>query len=158
MAPMLSKNDLDNRSKGSYVLLIRIPEEQTITIGGLDTIRFPAGDYAYVGSALNGLKSRLNRHLRKDKKLHWHIDYLRQRATICNIIICETEDRVECTIAQALSRQFDFISGFGASDCKCPSHLFFTAEEMEQEIMATLKPLRGKLKLIKIPTQEMLSI
>ena len=141
--------------KGSYVLLIRLTEEQTIIAGRLKTSCFPAGCYAYVGSAMNGFKARLNRHLSGDKKLHWHIDYLLEKAAISQIILCETEDRIECVIAQALSGQFDSIPGFGSSDCNCRSHLFFAGDEMKPTIMATLSSLSmqprlaSKGKLIK---------
>ena len=133
--------------KGSYVLLIELPEEQTITIGSLKAVYFPRGYYAYVGSAMGGFKSRLNRHLKSDKKPHWHIDYLLEKASISEIILYETNDRVECAIAQALSRQFDSISGFGSSDCKCRSHLFFAADEMKTPIMAILNSLGIKPRL-----------
>ena len=125
---------------GSYVLIVKVPEKQIITIGRLKAVHFPGGHYAYVGSAMGGFKARLNRHLRGDKKLHWHIDYLLQKAAITSIILCQTEDRLECTIAQALSRQFDSIPGFGASDCQCRSHLFFATDErqMKLTIIATL--------------------
>ena len=136
--------------KGSYVLLIELPEEQTITIGSLKAICFPRGYYAYVGSALGGVKSRLNRHLRRNKKPHWHIDYLLQRASINNVIVCEAENRIECTIAQALKSQFDCIPHFGSSDCSCPSHLFFAAEEMKLKIMATLNSLGVRARLANI--------
>ena len=112
---------------GSYILLIKLPEEQTIKTGSRRNIRFPGGGYAYVGSAMGGFKSRLSHHLQGNKKLHWHIDYLLPRASISSIILCEAKDRVECVIAQALSRQFDSVPGFGATDCKCRSHLFFSA-------------------------------
>ncbi len=117
---------------GSYVLLIKVPGKQIITVGRLRAVHFPGGYYAYVGSAMGGFKSRLNRHIKKeDKKTHWHIDYLLQKASITSIILCQTEDRLECTIARALSRQFDSIPGFGSSDCKCPSHLFFATKEKQ---------------------------
>ena len=140
--------------KGSYVLVIKLPEEQAITVGSLKVLHFPGGYYAYVGSALGGVESRLNRHLQRNKKLRWHIDYLLQKASINNIIICETEDRVECTIAQALSRQFDSIPGFGSSDCKCPSHLFFAVKEMKQGIMAVLNSLGLRPGLAENLSQE----
>ena len=145
----LLKDFSDDRGKGSYILLIELPEEQTITIGSLKVVRFPRGYYAYVGSALNGFRARLDRHLRKNKKLHWHIDYLLQTASINNIIICQTEDRVECTIAQALSRQFDSIPGFGSSDCKCHSHLFFTTgkRQMKAKVMSSINLLGIKPRL-----------
>jgi len=39
-------------------------------------IPFPAGWYVYTGSARNGLAQRVGRHLRHNKRKHWHIDYL----------------------------------------------------------------------------------
>ena len=137
--------------KGSYVLVIVLPEEQAIAIGSLKVIRFSCGYYAYVGSALNGIESRLNRHLQQNKKLRWHIDYLLQKASINNIIICETEDRIECTIAQALSHKFDSITGFGASDCQCRSHLFFASGEITEELMAIFDTLGLKPRLVGPP-------
>ncbi len=133
--------------KGSYVLLIELTEEQTITIGSLKAIYFPRGYYAYVGSAMGWFKSRLNRHLRSNKKPHWHIDYLLEKASISEIIFCETNDSVECTIAQALNSQFDSIPGFGSSDCKCRSHLFFATDKMKPTIMATLSSLSMQPRL-----------
>ena len=138
--------------KGSYLLVISLPAEQEIAVGSLGAVHFSGGYYAYVGSAVGGFKSRLNRHLRKDKTPKWHIDYLLQKAAIKSIIICEAEERVECAIAQALRREFESIPGFGSSDCKCPSHLFFAAEEMEQEIMTALNSLGLKPKLLENPS------
>lgn len=134
---------------GSYILLIKLPEEKAISIGSLKTIRFPRGYYAYVGSAMGGFKSRLNRHLKRGKKPHWHIDYLLQKAAITNIILCETKDRVECTIAQALKCQFDSIPGFGSSDCKCHSHLFFATEGrlIKSKVMSNINRLGIKPRL-----------
>ena len=135
--------------KGSYVLLIKLPEEQTVTIGSLKVIHLPGGYYAYVGSAMSGLKSRLSHHLKGNKKPHWHIDYLLQKASISGRILCETGDRVECTIAKAISHQFDSIPGFGCSDCRCRSHLFFSTEErqMKSKVMSNINLLGIKPRL-----------
>ena len=135
--------------KGSYILLIELPEEKTITVGSLKDIYFPGGYYAYVGSAMSGLKSRLSRHHKQSKRPHWHIDYLLQKASITGIILCQTKDRVECAIAQALSRQFASIPGFGSSDCHCHSHLFFATNEMKSEVMATLNLLGIEPRLVE---------
>lgn len=116
----LSKNDSVSEGKSSYILPIELPEEQTIATGSLKAVHCHRGHYTYVGSAMGRFKSRLNRHLRVSKIPRWHIDYLLQKASINNIIICETKDTVEYAIAQALSSQFDAIPGFGSSDCKCP--------------------------------------
>ncbi len=136
--------------KGSYVLLIELSEKQTIAIGNLKAVHLRRGGYAYVGSAMGGFKSRLNRHLKGNKSPRWHIDYLLQQAPISDIILCETKDRVECAIAQALSRQFESIPGFGSSDCKCRSHLFFTADErqMKSKVMTNIGSLGIKPRLI----------
>ncbi len=128
-------------AKGSYILFIQLLEEKTIAIGSLKYIHFPPGYYAYIGSAMGGLKSRLSHHFKESKRPHWHIDYLLKEAYITGIIICQTKDRVECAIAQALNHKFDSIPGFGSSDCHCHSHLFFATKEMKWEIMATLNSL-----------------
>lgn len=132
-----------NQNRGSYVLLIKLPEEQTVTVGSLGDVYFPCGFYAYVGSAMGGIKSRLGYHLKRDKKRHWHIDYLLERATIVDVSICETRDRSECAIARALSSQFDSIPSFGSSDCRCRSHLFFDGDEgrMRAGIKASIASL-----------------
>lgn len=133
--------------KGSYVLLIELSEEQTITVGRQQAQLFLPGYYAYVGSAMGGFCSRLNRHLKSQKKLHWHIDYLLEEASISNIIICESEHRLECVIAQTLSQRFPAIPGFGASDCHCHSHLFFASRDIKEEIMGILQWLGIKTRL-----------
>lgn len=135
--------------KGSYVLLIELPKEQTISIGRRQSICFSEGHYAYVGSAMSGFKSRINRHLKGNKIPRWHIDYLLEKASITSIILCETTERVECTIAQALGRQFDSVPGFGSSDCHCKSHLFFAPEKIESGIMTTLNQLGLSPQLTK---------
>jgi Uri superfamily endonuclease len=127
--------------KGSYILVLGLPEKRKISTGSLGAIDFKAGNYAYVGSALGGLESRLNRHLRSNKRLHWHIDYLLQEADICSIVICRTDERNECDIARALGSRFESVKNFGSSDCRCPSHLFRGGGEMAEEIIAALREL-----------------
>ncbi len=127
--------------KGSYILLIELPEEQMVTAGRLGAINFTPGYYAYAGSAMNGLYPRIKRHLRAEKKLRWHIDYLLQKARVKDIIICEAEDKIECSIARALQRHYDSVPGFGCSDCKCSSHLFFAPREMRPDVMKLLDSL-----------------
>ena len=112
-------------TKGSYVLLLHLPRAQQITIGKKGPVFFKDGYYAYVGSALNGLDQRLRRHLKHQKKLHWHIDFLLEHAHISDIYTKESRIREECDIATSFDQQFDCIPEFGASDCDCTSHLFF---------------------------------
>ncbi len=116
---------------GSYVLIVDLPIPITIQAGSLGERNFSSGYYAYVGSAMGGLMPRLRRHMRKDKTPRWHIDYLTKKGSISTIIISESMLRVECSIAKALEPQFASVAGFGCSDCKCRSHLFFTPHEEE---------------------------
>jgi len=115
--------------KGSYILLIKLAANKDIFVGKLGNVYFPKATYAYVGSAMNGLGARLARHLRSEKKLHWHIDYLLKEAGVKEIILCRGDNRVECSLAQALARGLQCIPGFGSSDCKCRSHLYFASEK-----------------------------
>jgi Uri superfamily endonuclease len=111
--------------KGSYILILELPKAKNISVGKLGNIKFKKGSYAYIGSALNGLEARISRHLRKNKKVFWHIDYLLKHATVKNIHYRPGQNKEECEFAQLLSAEFDAIKQFGSSDCRCSSHLFF---------------------------------
>lgn len=114
--------------KGTYTLLLENIAPVEIQIGELGKIEFEKGGYAYVGSALNGLESRIERHLSDEKKLHWHIDYLLKRAQIKEVLYAEGEQKKECDIAENLANSFTSIEGFGSSDCDCESHLFYSKD------------------------------
>jgi len=111
--------------KGSYILLIENKSDQNIKIGKLGNIFFKKGFYIYIGSAMNSLEARINRHKSSEKKLHWHIDYLLEKTNIVDVYYKESSDKEECSIAKQFSKDFDIIPGFGCSDCKCKSHLFY---------------------------------
>lgn len=102
----------------AYVLVMELFEDTQITVGKLGVIQFKKGLYNYVGSAPS--EKRLERHLRKSKKIHWHIDYFLERAEIKKIY---TTKRKECEVAQTID--LPCIKGFGCSDCTCISHLFY---------------------------------
>jgi len=111
--------------KGAYVLFIELSKNGEIKIGALGKVKFKKGFYAYVGSAMNNLEKRVARHLRKEKKLHWHIDYLLMRADVKEIYFRENSKREECLIAKKFAKDFKSVKNFGCSDCKCESHLFY---------------------------------
>jgi len=110
-------------------------------VGALGEICFSEGYYAYIGSALNGLESRISRHLKTGKKLNWHIDYLLEKATVKSIVLAKTEKRIECGLAELFSEKFGRITGFGSSDCHCRSHLFYgeNKENLEKTAGEALK-------------------
>ena len=107
-------------------MLIELLEDSEIQIGKLGRIGFQEGFYAYVGSAMNNLEKRIERHIRKEKRLFWHIDYLLENAEVREVIYAESSKREECRLAKNLEKYFNPVRGFGSSDCKCKSHLFFS--------------------------------
>jgi Uri superfamily endonuclease len=115
--------------KGCYILIIRLDNDTIISVGRIGKICFNSGYYAYVGSAMNNIEKRIERHLRKGKKIYWHIDYLLQKGKIVDIFYKESTLKKECSIASYLSRKFKSIPGFGSSDCRCKSHLFYSQFE-----------------------------
>jgi len=111
-----------------------------IKVGKLGIIDFHPGFYAYVGSAQNNLEKRIERHLRVKKKIYWHIDYLLEKAEILNVFQVESIQKLECIIAEKLSKQFQSVPKFGSSDCRCMSHLFYhdSRKVLEDMIMETI--------------------
>jgi Uri superfamily endonuclease len=113
---------------GTYVLILHLPRPAAITVGRLGRFQFPAGWYAYAGSAhgAGGLAARVARHLRDPKPLRWHVDYLRAHARPVKVWYTENRQRRECAWAAALSTlpgAFIPAPRCGASDCRCPTHL-----------------------------------
>jgi Uri superfamily endonuclease len=43
---------------------------------------------------------------------------------VVGALVFEHEESLECELADALAGAFAPVPGFGASDCKCRSHLF----------------------------------
>ena len=116
--------------QGSYCLCIEVEEDKRIKIGALGKIDFPPGRYVYVGSALNSLIPRLERHLRTErgegKVAFWHIDYLLRepKVKIAAIYATDWAVRMECEIAAEIAQKGEPVKGFGCSDCGCASHLY----------------------------------
>lgn len=127
--------------KGTYTLLLENTAPIKIQIGKLGKIEFEEGSYAYVGSALNSLEARIERHLSDEKKLHWHIDYLLKRVQIKDVLYAEGKRKKECDIAESLAGSFTSIKGFGSSDCDCESHLFYSnaLHRLREEIELSFK-------------------
>lgn len=88
-------------------------------------MNFPQGYYVYIGSAKRNLEQRIRRHRYLRKKMHWHIDYLRQEAEFIGVIPIRTKRDFEHLLAAAISDIAEWeIKGFGCTDCSCTSHLF----------------------------------
>jgi len=117
------------QDRGSYLLVLRLDRQRLVKIGRLNTVVFQKGYYIYVGSAMNNLTARVQRHRRIRKREHWHIDYLTQAADGFLSLPIRSSHREECEIADSLSSVLaSGPSGFGSSDCHCKTHLFWSKE------------------------------
>ncbi|MFB6193149.1 MAG: DUF123 domain-containing protein [Candidatus Nanohaloarchaea archaeon] len=110
--------------KGVYVLFLELRKEKEIEIGALGLKKFRRGRYAYVGSAQNSVEKRLERHFSRDKKMHWHIDYLTQEARPYDYFVLPETGEYEEILASILEDIAEPVPGFGASDSSKNSHLF----------------------------------
>lgn len=113
----------------TYQLAIRLARPARIRVGRLGVFDFPAGLYRYTGSARRGLEARIARHLRRDKRLRWHIDYLLADAA-ATITGVTRHACAECELNR-LTAGSVAVPGFGASDCRagCGSHLKYQGRE-----------------------------
>ncbi len=119
--------------EGAYILYLDLPRPLTLNVGILKDSFFPAGRYAYVGSASRGIGQRMARHRRlahlKTGKVHWHIDYL----------LIHPETRLtrekalagfnECEVSKFIAARKGVtvpVSRFGSTDCRtgCKAHFY----------------------------------
>ena len=130
---------------GTYVVLLRLQKIRSIKVGKLGGLDFLPGWYAYAGSAMGpgGLAARIGRHYRRNKKNHWHIDYLRPATRMEGLCLVTDPLRREHLWAQRLGKApltGEPISGFGSTDCSCAAHLYYFATCPDPVLMAsTLK-------------------
>jgi Uri superfamily endonuclease len=136
---------------GAYILLLRLDKGREIHVGRLraspaqdvqpqygrrvaprEPSWYPPGWYAYTGSAHGpgGLAARVARHLARaggGKRVHWHVDYLREHVTVVEAwALPGAPPQMECRWAATLRALAGAEAGpsrFGASDCRCAGHL-----------------------------------
>lgn len=117
--------------RGTYVLVLHCPKKQIVSVGRLGSLGLLPGYYLYVGSAFGsgGLRARCGHHLKISTRPRWHIDYLR---AVCDMqaiwFSCDPQHREHewaDSVAEMRGLSAPF-ARFGASDCDCNTHLFFT--------------------------------
>ena len=129
VSPILRARDAARApdAPGAYALLILLKRRFTGPVGRLGAVALPRGAYLYLGSARGpgGLRARLARHARSDKKPHWHIDRLTAAGRLTAMLA--VPDGSECDLAdraRALPGAAVPVAGFGSSDCRhCAAHL-----------------------------------
>jgi Uri superfamily endonuclease len=133
--------------KGSYCLILATKSGSTITVGSLGSLRFQPGWYIYCGSAQGpGGLARVARHLRVHTTgiphPRWHIDYLLGSdffRLMASVSAPASDRETECRIARLLSGVP--VEGFGCSDCRCHSHLFFYQENPRNDALSAFSSL-----------------
>ncbi|MCP5230945.1 MAG: GIY-YIG nuclease family protein [Zoogloeaceae bacterium] len=107
----------------TYQLHLRINRPLKVVVGRLGEVDLPAGDYLYTGSAKKHMDARIARHLRRDKPLRWHIDYLTSHPDV-EVVGVKRSVIPECALNQAVAGEV-VVPGFGSSDCRhhCGAHL-----------------------------------
>ena len=115
--------------RGSYLLIMQNKHSIELDIGKLGKVKFEQGYYVFIGSGMGGVYERIKRHSRKDKKKHWHIDYLTpEYMSIKKIYVIRKAKKIEELLAQRIEKiSYRGVKGFGASDSSLASHLFFFA-------------------------------
>lgn len=137
------------KDRGVYLIVGELKRAKKISIGKLKKIKFKKGFYIYVGKAMNNLSKRIERHLQRDKKKRWHIDYLINYLTNLKPIPIRTSQNLECSLAKDIKKIANlFIRDFGCSDCQCDSHLFYFKKNpftQEKFVNLILKYRLGRL-------------
>ena len=147
--------DSEAHDSGVYIMVMHLDHELDLEIGSKGMMHFNAGYYMYVGSAKANLTKRIERHKRKRKKMHWHLDYFRGHCEMIAAVPIRTSGwpleswslthepypsmsscpdpdvdvSVECALADAVRAIAEWnVPKFGCSDCDCTSHLFGMTE------------------------------
>lgn len=124
---------------GTYALLLHCASSSELAIGRWGCLQLVPGHYLYVGSAFGpgGVKARVSRHFRNDKKLRWHIDYLRAEAQPVGAWCSYASEHLEHEWAEALQDMnvTTCIAGFGSSDCHCEGHLFIVPTDDRESLV-----------------------
>ena len=118
----------DGNRHSLYAIKGWLDEELTkLAVGRLGFFSFRRGLYVYVGSARRNLRARIDRHLRPEKTMRWHFDYLRPHLRIFEVATFPG-DEGECRLFRRLMAEHGGVvpvRGFGSSDCGCEAHLFY---------------------------------
>ena len=142
--------------KGIYVLILRLNNDTDIMVGKLGELKFRAGFYTYVGSALGtGGFKRVTRHFNvangKNLLRKWHVDYLLPQTDVISAVLLPTDEALECTVAEKFADNFEEITGFGCTDCMCRSHLFFSGTNPERNAANICNEVTGIESIILRP-------
>jgi len=111
--------------RGVYLVFFRLNKEKVVEVGALGEVKFESGRYVYIGSAMNSLESRVQRHVSGSKEnAHWHIDYFSAVTEPLGFAAFAVSSDWECIFSHVADENWVSIDDFGASDCDCDAHLY----------------------------------
>jgi Uri superfamily endonuclease len=111
----------------TYIVLVKVRKNTSVTVGRLGETALHRGFHLYIGSAKRTLEKRIERHLRKEKTLHWHIDHVLASHSNSVLEVWTRAADLECKTARAIHQlpQAGVVKrGLGSSDCQCPTHFY----------------------------------
>lgn len=116
---------------GTYALILHCSEPAQAQVGSLGMLHIVPGWFIYIGSAFGsgGLRGRLSHHLDGGRPAHWHVDLLKPVMKLHSTWLTTGPRRLEHAWAAACLRMDGLEvpwAHFGASDCHCRSHLFYS--------------------------------
>ncbi len=140
--------------KGIYCLIFK-NRACKIEVGKKGEFSFYPGFHIYVGSAMGpgGLK-RVQRHINlsrnRDRNPRWHVDYLHLNPAfrLVSVVYAFTSARLECALASRVGG--DSVLGFGCTDCKCSSHLFYRNKNPLSEITEAFQSLELSVLVLEL--------
>lgn len=122
---------------GVYILELFAENSFYIANRKFNHILLSKGYHYYIGSAQKNLNQRLERHFKKDKKNHWHIDFLTSNENVrpnSALILHKAPKSIEEEIANNFISFFNakiILKGFGNSDTKGTiTHLFYRSKKI----------------------------
>ncbi|MBO8174450.1 MAG: DUF123 domain-containing protein [Thermococcus sp.] len=138
--------------RGSYFLVIKVERDMIVRTKRKE-FALKAGYYVYVGSAMNSLEKRVERHFKKDKKLHWHIDFLLKESELLRAYLIPSDAKIEEELSGEVAKFGKPVEGFGASDLRIGSNLYYFKDEPDKILTSILRKLGLKWKSVKSPNE-----
>lgn len=126
--------------KGSYLLILSVKRKIRFKPGSLPKVVLPPGCYVYVGSAKGpgGFENRVSRHLRKNKRAKWHIDYLTRISGVSVESVFYTLPKYDESTLAGFLESLGFrkmVKGFGTTDRPGDfSHLLLSDENVRKTV------------------------
>lgn len=141
----MKEQKITKSDSGIYILEIQLNRKLKLEAKKFLGKTLHSGFYYYTGSAQKNLTSRLQRHLKKEKVINWHIDHLTayKHSQIVSVYLFINKPKIfEAELANSMNSDDKFTSplkGFGNGDTKeTYTHLFYSEKQVNQNHFISL--------------------